>query len=79
MADIRIERTTDYHDCDTCGLSMAEGANVSVDGHLVIELKPHASCFEQDSYSDREVFAAILNLLGHTVSIDDEHVEPPAD
>lgn len=67
MAKIRIERLRDDHDCEDCGWSVAEGANVFFDGELALTLKPFAHCFDGTNYEDHEIFAAILEKLGHSL------------
>lgn len=62
---IEIEWTSDSYDCDTCGPSWAEGAVVKFDGQEVLALVPVAHCYDGQSYSEREVFAAVLEKLGH--------------
>ncbi|MBZ9943472.1 hypothetical protein LB533_20510 [Mesorhizobium sp. BR1-1-13] len=66
--DIKIERLSDTHDCETCGPSWAEGARIYIDGALVLELDPHAHCYDGDNYDDEAIFRRILEHLGHTVA-----------
>ena len=66
---IKIERLSDTHDCETCGPSWAEGANVFIDGELAIELHPHAHCYDGDSYDDEAVYKRIIEHLGHTIEV----------
>lgn len=70
MSDIRIAWLTDWHDCETCGLSYAEGARVSIDGSVVLEFTPVAHCRGGDNRTDSEVYAALFAYLGHTVTED---------
>jgi hypothetical protein len=70
MAKIRIEKTWDSVDCETCGCSYADGARIYIDGLLVEELKPVASCFGGESYDDEAVFAAALKHLGHKLVLE---------
>jgi hypothetical protein len=76
--DIRIERLTDSHDCETCGPSWAEGALVYIDGTLTLELEPHAHCYDGDDYQDSDIFGKILEHLGHTVTWADVDAQEPA-
>lgn len=71
MVAIRIEPLTDTHDCETCGMSWADGANVYFDGELALELEPHAHCYDGTDYSDKAIYRAILERLGHTVEVGD--------
>jgi hypothetical protein len=64
MAHIRVERTTDSHDCETCGCSFADGARIYVDGELKADLVPSAYCFDGTSYEDEDIDREILKLLG---------------
>ncbi len=64
---IKIEWLTDQMDCETCGPSWAEGAKVYFDDKFVIDMQPSAACFDGASYSDADVYDAILKELGHTV------------
>lgn len=66
---IKIELLTDSWDCDTCGFSDAYGALVYFDDTLVIDMSPHAHCYAGDSYTDEDIFKAILSKLGHTVEV----------
>lgn len=64
---IEIEWLSDDSDCEVCGMSWAEGARVVIDGEEALLLKPTAGCFGGTTYSEKEVFSAILSHLGHTV------------
>ena len=65
---IKIEWTSDEHDCETCGWSYASGANIYFDDELAIELVPIANHFGGQTYTNDEVYTAILEKLGHTIS-----------
>lgn len=67
MATIHIDWQTDWHNCEDCGLSTAEGAFVTVDG-TEIELSPAAACFDGTSHPPGEVLARLLEHLGHVVT-----------
>jgi hypothetical protein len=64
---IKIEWLTDQYDCEDCGFSWAGGANVYFDDEFVIGMQPSAACYDGASYSDADVYDAILQKLGHTV------------
>lgn len=70
MTKIVIEWTSDDTDCECCGSSYADGANVVIDGELVIELIPYAHCCGGDHYPRDEVFKRILQHLGHEIMYD---------
>ena len=64
---IRIEWLSDDYDCETCGVSFAEGARVFIDGALAFELEPVAHCYDGAHYDQEAVFRRILEHLGHEV------------
>lgn len=67
MSRVEIEWLGDSYDCETCGYSYAEGARITIDGQVSLELVPRAHCFGGDNYSERDVFERILGQLGHEV------------
>jgi hypothetical protein len=67
---LTISRLSDEHDCETCGSSWAEGAEVRLNGNLILNLVPCASCFGDTSYGDSEVLLAILEHIGYAVTYD---------
>jgi hypothetical protein len=46
MSNIRVEILSDWHECETCGASSAEGLRIYVDDKLVIDRPPLAHCFD---------------------------------
>jgi hypothetical protein len=72
MSKIHIERLQDEYKCEACGVSYAEGARVSIDGEIVLELEPHAHCYNDQSYTHDQVYFHILKLLGHSVAWEGE-------
>jgi hypothetical protein len=69
MPKIEIEWLSDSNDCDQCGGGYADGARVTLDGELLLELIPRASCFgSTDDWSEAAVHDAILRALGYEVS-----------
>lgn len=75
--NVEIEWIYDEHDCDTCGPSFAEGAVVRVDNMVVLEMMPLAHCYSSTSYSQDEVYNALLNRFGFDVTIKDSYLNPP--
>lgn len=68
MAKIEIQwLTSEGGDCETCGPSYAEGARVTIDGELALDLEPHASCCSSVNYYRDEVLLRILAHFGHEV------------
>lgn len=66
MPKIEIEWLDDGNDCDQCGGGYAAGARVTLDGELLLELIPRASCFgSEDDWDTDQVYARILQALGY--------------
>lgn len=74
LPEHRVEITwlDDSHDCETCGSSCAEGARVSIDGSLVLDLEPVAHCYDGASWERDTILHRILAQLGAHVVVDDE-------
>lgn len=69
MSDmIYIEWLTDIQDCETCGSSWSEGAKVTHNGEVIVDLTPRAGCFGGDNYEPSEVYEAIIKHLGYDIS-----------
>ena len=66
---IKIEWLHDGYDCETCGGSYAEGAKVTIDDQVVLDLEPVAHCFGGTNYDRDEVYHRIFKHLGHEVEI----------
>ena len=67
---IEIEWLTDNYDCDHAGCSggWAEGAIVKLNGEVIIECIPQASCFGSvHNWSNEEIYAKIFDYLGYVV------------
>lgn len=75
MATIKIVRAYDEHDCDDCGYSTAEGANIYIDGKKVLDLKPIAHCYDGTSYSDMDILKEVLAYLDYKVEILEVSIE----
>lgn len=67
---IKIEWLSDDYDCDTCGFSCSEGARVTLDGVVLLELIPLAHCFGGDDWDEREIFAKTLDKLGYDLEME---------
>lgn len=66
---IKIEWLSDYSDCETCGGNYADGARVTIDGEVALDLEPAAHCYGGTHYDERDVFKRILEHLGHEVEM----------
>nr|WP_250808335.1 hypothetical protein [Neorhizobium tomejilense] len=51
---------------------MADGADVRIDGELVIEMKPIAHCYDGDTYEKDDVYRRILQHYGRWTTVTDE-------
>lgn len=72
MSKIKIVRSYDDSDCDTCGSSYAEGFEVTVDGEPFGDYAPVAHCYGGSDYSIEQVFVDLLEHFGHKVEIGEE-------
>lgn len=69
---VDIRWLNDSHECETCGVSDAEGAIVCVNGEQVLSLEPCAHCFGGDHWAYDTVLRMTLAKLGYRVVIDGE-------
>lgn len=74
MPKIKIKWLSDSHDCETCGYSYAEGAFVTLDGNVLLDLEPVAHCFDCSHWDCDKVYKLILEKLGYHVE-DIEDIE----
>lgn len=65
--EIKITWLEDKHDCDVCGWSYAQGVVVEADGKEILNLEPHAHCYNGDHWEKDAVFFMILEKLGYEV------------
>jgi hypothetical protein len=63
MNIIKIEFCEDYHDCETCGISYADGAIVYLNDKEILNLKPSAYCYDSINYFDEDIFDKIIEYL----------------
>ncbi len=68
MSAIHIEWLEDSYECEMCGPSYSDGARVTIDGVVALELLPHAYCYDGDHYDRVDVFRRILAHLGHVLT-----------
>jgi hypothetical protein len=71
ISKVRIERTSDWHDCVSCGSSHAGGANIYRDGILLSALRPVAHCYFGVHWDEDAIMAEVLRLLGYYGGYDD--------
>jgi len=68
MQKIKIEWLSDTYECDTCGTSWAEGAEITMPDGTVSVLPAIAHCYGGESYDSTYVYEAILYKLGYKVT-----------
>jgi len=71
MALIEIRWLKDSYECDDCGLSVADGAVVVIDGEEAVDMTPCAHCYDGSDYDESEVYRAILERFGRWTSTAD--------
>jgi len=69
---INIEWTQDTSDCETCGMSWADGGKIYIDGKMVDEVEPVAYCFGGTSAGEDELLVLALAHIGISVEVDGE-------
>lgn len=65
LTPINIQWLSDSSDCDTCGMSYAEGAVVT--GAVTLDLTPSSHCFGGDNWDQSDVYKLILEKLGYII------------
>jgi len=68
MQEIKIKWLSDTYDCDTCGTSWAEGAEITMPDGTISILPAIAHCYDGESYDSTYVYEAILYKLGYKVA-----------
>jgi len=67
---LHIKWLEDYHDCDTCGGNWATGAEVTLNGEVLLNKVPKAHCFGGEHYTSDEIYLSILDKLEYKVEED---------
>lgn len=67
---IEINTKIDYHECETCGTSYADGGSVYVDDKLVLERPPRSYCFDSPSFDQNDLLVMALKKVGIEVFVD---------
>ena len=62
---VKITWLDDYYDCEQCGGAGASGATVELNGKVILDMSPQAHCFGGISYSENQVFIALIKALGY--------------
>lgn len=67
MSKIEIIIMSDYNECEQCGGAYEDGGVVKIDGKVVFEHIPQASCFGNEDVSTEGLLIEALKVLGHDV------------
>ena len=70
MGKIVIQVMSDWNDCEQCGGGTEYGGVITIDGEVVFEHIPNASCFGNISVSDYDLLRLALEKLGHSLEIE---------
>lgn len=66
---VLIETMSDWSECEQCGGNSEDGGRVTIDGKVVFEHIPTASCYGNVSVSSEELLIETLKALGGEVNI----------
>ena len=70
MSKVVIQVMSDWNDCEQCGGGTEDGGVITIDGEVVFEHIPNASCFGNSSVSDYDLLRLALEKLGHSLEIE---------
>ena len=59
-----VDHKCDSYECETCGYSYAEGAEIKLNGQEFMLLEPVAHCFGGTSYSETEIASEVFASFG---------------
>ena len=74
MKTIKVQWLSAESDCELCGPSWAEGAEIFMPDGETILLKPVAHCFDLETHDRFDVVKKILNILGYELEEMNEHL-----
>ena len=69
MSKIKIERMSDWNDCEQCGGGSEDGGRVIIDDVVVYEHIPVAGCFGNKDVSEMQLISIALKHLGHDFEV----------
>ena len=67
MSKIEIIVISDHNNCDQCGGGYEDGGVVKINGKVVFEHVPRASCFDNKDVTTEDLLVEALKALGHEV------------
>ncbi|MEG2707337.1 MAG: hypothetical protein RR959_08350 [Erysipelotrichaceae bacterium] len=69
MSKIVIEVMSDWNECEQCGGGSEDGGRIIVNGEVVFEHIPSASCYGNESYYEYDLVRIALEKLGYSLEI----------
>ena len=71
MSKVVIQVMSDWNDCEQCGGgSEYGGGRITINGEVVFEHIPIASCFGNKSYYESDLLNMAIEKLGHSLEIE---------
>jgi hypothetical protein len=67
MKRLIIDWLYDTHECDTCGATYADGARVTLNDSVILELIPVAHCTGGKTWFNDDVYKLIFEALGYEI------------
>jgi len=64
-----MQRLYDHNDCETCGGGQEDGGRIWVNDELIWEYIPHAGCYDNGYFEDKDFFIKALTHLNIEVEI----------
>ena len=68
MKILKLHMFLDYHDCETCGSSSAEGFGITYKGKFTSILEPLAHCYDTQTYRGN-IVNDVLSLIDEPIHI----------
>ena len=69
MSSILIEVMSDWDYCEQCGGTSEDGGRITINGEVVFEHIPQASCLGNKSYYESDLLSMAIEKLGHSLEI----------
>lgn len=69
METIIIEHLEDTHECDTCGISYADGYRATCNGEVIDEFTPVAHCYQPMHIELEDFLIDVMETLGYKVEL----------
>lgn len=69
MSNVLIEVMSDWNDCEQCGYSTEHGGRITINGEVVFEHIPVASCCGNESYHEYDLLRVAIEKLGYSLEI----------